>query len=506
MKITVYDGSKRSDLPFNGGETILEVLQANGVKSAHAPCGGKGICKKCNIYVRSDDFCGSCLSCLTKATDGMIVEISPEVRLSFADSSSAGVYEPTGSTGYAVACDIGTTTVICYLLRLDTGKRVAAIHGSNAQSIYGSNVLALLTAASEGHAAEITDLIISQINTYIASMCLEAHVSVKDVKLISVAANTIIQHFFAGLNPAKYSIAPFTPVSLFGEMLDARSLGLCFNGAAYICPAVSGFIGGNITAGMLSCDMLNASSPVLMADLGANSEMILGYDGKFVACTADAGAAFKASLLDKGMTASAGAISGVELENGKLKLAILGNAKPAGVCGSGLIDALGIMYRLNVLDEMGKIVLPEEAVPEARDMIGEVDGKRVFYLTENKKIFITQADISKFQLAKAAISAGIRILAEENKVGLNDITKSYLSGGFGAFVRPANAADIGLIPSELLGNAQLMGNTTITGAISAAISEKARDDLATLRDSVRFVDLPTHPSFDDAYIDGMMFE
>ena len=509
MNLTVYEGKDRHELAFSEGETILTVLQRGGIRSAEAPCGGKGICKKCNVYVRSENFCGTCLSCLTPAEDGMIVEVTPEVRLSFADSGTGELYPPTpGQTGCAVACDIGTTTVICRLLRLDTGEHLAAISGSNSQSMFGSNVLARLQAASEGKAEELTGLLIHQINSYIRAMCREAGVPLEDVKLISVAGNTIMLHFFAGLNPAENGIAPFRPRSLFGEMLDSRALGLCFDGSAFLCPAVSGLIGGDVTAGMLAAGLAKAEQPVLMADLGTNSEMILGCRGSFVACTADAGAAFKASLLDKGMTASAGAIAGVEYADGELKLRVLGGdkVKPLGVCGSGMIDALGVMYRLEALDEMGHIADPEDAAPEAAKYIGEAEGGRVFFLTENRKVYITQQDISKFQLAKAAISAGIRILAEEQKIRLSDISETCLAGGFGTFVRPDNAAAIGLIPSELLDGARLLGNASAAGAISAALSETAREDLLRLRDSVRFIDLPTHPSFGDAYIEGMMFE
>ena len=506
MTITVIEGSKRQTIPFDAGDTILAALQRGGISSVHAPCGGRGICKKCSVYVRNGTFSGICLACTTRAEDGMLVELSPTVRLSFAEDSAASVYPPTpGQTGYAVACDLGTTAIVCRLLRLDTGEQLAAVSGSNVQSVFGANVLARLQAASEGRADVMTEVVIMQVNKYIASMCAKAGVAVSDVKMIAVAGNTIMEYLFAGLNPADDGIAPFRPKTRFGELLDARSLGLCFDGKAYLCPVISGFIGGDVTAGMLSTGMADAEKPVLMADLGTNSEIILGCGGRFVACTADAGAAFKASLLDRGMTASAGAIAGVEYADGRLSLRVLGDTKPIGICGSGMIDALGIMYRLDALDEMGHIASPEDVAPEVAPLLGEVDGGRVFFLTENKKVFITQADISKFQLAKAAISAGIRILAEESGLRLTEISDVLLAGGFGAFARPSNAAAIGLIPGELLSRARLMGNTAAAGAASAAVSGEARARLSAIRDSVRCVELPTHPSFGDAYVEGMLF-
>lgn len=507
MNITVLEGSKRFEIEFEDGDTILSALQRAGVKSAHAPCGGKGVCKKCSVYVRSNDFCGTCLSCLEKARDGMIVELSPVVRLSFAEDSSANVYAPDpGQSGYAVAVDVGTVTVMCRLLSLETGSCVASVSGSNVQSIFGANVLARLQAAAEGHAQDISGIVINQINGFISSMCREAGVDPSAIKRVAFSGNTIMEHFAAGLNPAELGIAPFKPLTTFGETVSARDTGYDFDADAYFCPCISGFLGGDITSGMLSTGMADSEKPVLLVDLGANSEMILGCGERFVACTADAGAAFKASLLDKGMPAAAGAVCGVEYSDGEMKLKVLGNMKPVGVCGSGFIDALGIMYRLEVLDELGHIVPADEADPEAARFIGEAEGSRVFFLTEDKKVFITQKDISKFQLAKAAISAGIQILAEEYGIRLNDISRVCLAGGFGAFVRPDNAAAIGLIPSELLQKAELLGNASIAGASSAALSAEARDKMRAIRDSVRFIDLPTHPSFSDAYVDGMMFE
>lgn len=507
MNITVYESGECCELPFFEGETILDVLQRNRIRNVHAPCGGKGSCKKCGVYVRSEKFCGNCLACCTKAEADMVVEVTPVVRVSFADRSSANIFAPAaGQTGYAAACDIGTTTLICHLLRLDTGERIAAVSASNAQSVFGADVLSRLQAASEGRSPALTELIINQINGCICSMCRETGISVSDIKRIAVAGNTIMQHFFAGFDPAERSVAPFKPVSLFGETLNGRELGLCVDADVYICPAVSGFIGGNTTAGILASGMLEAEKPVLMADLGANSELILGCRRKYVACTADAGAVFKASLLDRGMTASAGAISGVDYRNGELVLEVLGNAKPLGICGSGMIDALGIMCRLGILDEMGRIADPDVAAPEVRRFIGEENGGRVFYLTDNHRVFVTQADINKFQLAKAAISAGIRILLEEYGIGSDDVDRVCLTGGFGTFVRLNSAGAIGLIPSELLDRARMLGNASEAGAISAALSDEAREQMGRIQSSIRFVDLPSHPSFSDAYVDGLMFE
>ncbi len=507
MMITVFEGTTKYELPFSEGQTILSVLQQAGIKSITAPCGGKGTCRKCTVYVRSDDFEGSCLSCTTLAKDRMVVEIVPEVRFSYADQSDGDIYPPTpGQDGYAMACDIGTATVICQLIDLKTGELLSRISGSNSQRIFGSDVLSRLTAAEEGHSEELHGLILQQINYYIGQLCREAGIKRKDIRLLTACGNTIMLHFLAGLDPAKISIAPFTPVSLFGEMMNGHDIGLDFEGKVYLCPAVSGFIGADVLCGILTCGIQKSDGKAMMIDLGSNTELVLGNKGNMTACAVDGGAAFKASLLEHGMTASEGAIAGVKYADGELLLEVLGAVKPKGICGSGFIDMLGILLEEEILDEMGHIAEPDEVDSPLSRYIGEEDGRPVFYLTEDKTVFISQADISKFQLAKAAIYAGTQILAEENGLTLSKISRLFLGGGFGSFAHRRNSALLGLIPQECKGKTVKLGNVALAGAVSAAVSEEARNELARIRQLIRVIDLPTHPSFSDAYTEGMFFE
>ena len=507
MTIKVYEGKTEHDLPFEAGQTILTVLQNAGIRSITAPCGGNGTCGKCTVEMHSGSRAGKVLACKTAAEDGMVVELVPEVRISFADTSNADIYPPTpGQEGYAAACDIGTTKVVCRLADLQSGRLLAKISGSSSQRIFGGDVLSRLKAAEEGHAEELHGLIIRQIDYYISELCREQKIRREEIKLLSVTGNTIMMHFFAGLNPAQISTAPFKPVSLFGEMQSGRELGMDFEGQVYICPAVSGFIGSDTVCSILSSGLAASEKPSLLVDLGTNTEIAVGDKNGITACAADGGAAFKASLLEHGMTASAGAVAGVKYEDGALQLTVLGAGKPAGVCGSGFIDVLGILYEHEILDEMGHIASAEEAEPELARYIGQENGSPVFYLTEDHTIFISQADISKFQLAKAAVSAGISILADEENVPLDQIDRCLLGGGFGTFVQEKNAALLGLIPSECAGRTCKLGNSALAGAVSAAISESARAELERIRGLVKVIDLPTHPDFSDAYVDGMMFE
>ena len=507
MFITVYEGEIKHELPFEEGETVLTVLQNAGIQSITAPCGGNGSCKKCGVNVRGEAGCVLRLACMVQAEDQMIVEIVPEVRMSFADTGEGEIYKPTpGQSGYAVACDIGTTKVVCQLLDLKTGELLQKASGSNLQRIFGGDVLSRLKAAAEGRASEIHDQIIYQINYYMNELCREAQIRPADIKITAVTGNSIMLHLFAGLDPARISTAPFVPVSLFGEYVNGRAIGLDLGGKVFICPAVSGFIGSDVLCGILSSGMVDSEENMLLIDLGTNTEIVMGNRERMLACSVDGGAAFKASLLEHGMTASAGAIAGVKKDGEKLLLDVLGAVKPKGICGSGFIDILGILYEENILDELGHIAGVDETDSELARYIGTEDGRTVFYLTEDRDIFISQADISKFQMAKAAIAAGIRILAEETGISLWSLEKLRLGGGFGAFAHRRNSALLGIIPQECKGKTVKLGNTALAGAISAALSEEARAELLRIRKLIQVIDLPAHPSFSDAFTDAMFFE
>ena len=507
MTITVYEGTIKHELPFEEGQTVLTVLQNAGIRSITAPCGGNGSCKKCGVNVREETGSVLRLACTLQAEDGMVIEIVPEVRISFADTGEGEVYEPTpGQSGYAVACDIGTTKVVCQLLDLKTGKQLQKVSGSNTQRIFGGDVLTRLKAAAEGHAAELHDQIVYQINYYISELCSEAQIRPADIRFAAVTGNTIMMHFLAGLDPARICTAPFAPVSLFGECVESSKIGLDLGGKVFICPAVSGFIGSDVVCGILSSGMAASEGKMLMIDLGTNTEIVMGDKDRMIACSVDGGAIFKASLLEHGMTASAGAIAGVKKDGGKLLLEVLGAGKPKGICGSGFIDILGILYEEDILDEMGHIAEADETDSELSGYIGTEDGQTVFYLTEDRDIFISQADISKFQMAKAAVAAGIQILAEETGISLGSLEKLRLGGAFGAFAHRRSSALLGVIPQECKGKTAKQGNTALAGAISAALSEEARAELLRIREAVKVIDLPTHPSFSDAFTEAMLFE
>ena len=501
MTIFVQQGNEKKELTFTAGQTLLEILREAGYEVS-APCGGNGTCGKCTVYIAGEAH----LACQTEAADGMVVELPHTAELEVALGSDAVFACDSGLQGYGVAVDIGTTTVACHLVNLENGKTVAVAGEGNAQRSYGADVISRIQASVEGRLGEMAEVIRKQLGEMMEALCREAKVSPAEVRFMTVAANTTMCHILAGLKPDTIGVAPFTPLSLFGDDYDAKSWGLPFDGRVYLAPSVSGYVGGDITADLLAVDMDKASKPVLLIDVGTNGEMALGCGDKFVCCSTAAGPAFEGAQIRFGMTAAEGAISSVEYHDGALECKVIGSVEAKGICGSGLIDAIAVMLEVGALDETGRVLdidedddIPEEALP----FLTLLDEEPAFRLTA--QVYVTQSDVRKVQLGKGAIAAGIQVLIDTSDVDYDDIGALLLAGGFGSFIRPASAARIGLIPAELLDVTKAVGNTAAVGAKMALVSAEARERLDKLQKAMDYQELSGLAAFNTAYMEKMMF-
>ena len=509
MKITVLCNDNAVSISFADGQNLLEVIRGEGMP-VHAPCGGHGTCEKCTVYLVTEEGEQAVLACRTAAGDGMTVRVpaaSPlEVQLTAEDEE---VFVPdAGLTGYGVACDIGTTTVVCHLIDLTSGKKLATVGEGNAQRPYGGDVISRIKASMEGRRSALTAAITGQLKAMVTALCASAKIGVEEIRTMSIAANTTMCHLLTGLAPDSIGVSPFTPLSRFGDEWDAKTLGLPFEGKVYIAPAISGYVGGDITADLLAVDLDRAEKPVLLIDVGTNGEMALGCGEHFVCCSTAAGPAFEGAQISCGMTAAAGAISSVEWDGEKVCCGVIGGGEAVGLCGSGLIDAMAVMLRLGAVDETGRMLDidedEDEITDEARPYLFLLDdGEPAFRLAEN--VWVAQGDVRKLQLGKGAIAAGVRILIDAYGVDYDGIDALLLAGGFGSFIRPESAARIGLIPAELLDVTRAVGNTAAQGAQAALVSVQARQRLNKLQETMEYKELSGLPEFNDAYMEAMMF-
>lgn len=475
---------------FSPGDSLIDVLRNDNVE---APCGGKGRCGKCLVTVDGVEM----LACRTLAREGMNVALPKNSPLAV-ELGISNVVEANGE-GYGLAVDIGTTTVAMALVDCATGETLCTIGRVNDQRSFGSDVISRIQASREGHLVELQEKILSQLRDMAYELQEKTHVAT--IESMTVAANTVMCHILTGLRPDSIGVAPYTPLSLFGEADSLPG----FDFPVYIAPAVSGYVGGDITADLLAVEEQAGQGPWLLVDVGTNGEMALKMEKGYLCCSTAAGPAFEGDQLSCGMSAAPGAISGVKMIGGELALETIGGSAAKGICGSGLMDAMAVLLELGAVDDTGRMLSPEEdEIPENLiSRLKMVEGKPAFFLTE--EVYLSQSDVRKIQLGKGAIAAGIQVLLKKAGLKPKDLMGLYLAGGFGSYIRPESAAKMGLIPVELMEKTIPAGNLAILGAKKALCHSGARARLKLLRDSMTYLELSTLEEFNNAFMEQMMF-
>jgi uncharacterized 2Fe-2S/4Fe-4S cluster protein (DUF4445 family) len=274
-------------------------------------------------------------------------------------------------------------------------------------------------------------------------------------------------------------------------------------------------VGADIVAGILSTGLYCSDELCLLLDIGTNGEIALGNKDRIVCCSTAAGPAFEGAQIRHGMGGVDGAINTVSLGKDGISYTVLGEKRPAGICGSGIVDAVAALLQAGVIDETGRFVDSDE-LPEAHSGLSErlIDdgGSSAFVLAEGDKtesgepVIITQKDIREIQLAKAAIAAGIRSLIKNLGISFSDIGRVFLAGGFGNYMNKDSAAAIGLIPEALKNKVEASGNAAGTGALMALLSEDCRRACDEIAKRARYLELSSLPGFQDELVDCIYFE
>lgn len=504
-KIKVYQsGSKILETQCEEGKDILETLAKHDI-FLDAPCAGQGRCGKCKVRLSPDGE--EVKACQTTVEDGMDIYIPGEMKMKIAGQTAAKGEAVRREGDFGVAFDIGTTTVVAHLTDLATHERVATASGVNAQRTYGADVVSRIEyTMANGHEA-LTRLIQNQINTLISQACRDAGVEAEQVKYISIAGNTIMQHLVAGYSPAGMGTVPFEPVSMFGGELPAwDGLPAAKDAVIYYAPCISSYVGGDITAGMLACDFESDPGPTLFIDIGTNGEIAMKQGDKYICCATAAGPAFEGAEISHGMAAIQGAVSHVKWDANGLELTVIGDAEPDGLCGSGLLDTLAMLLDTGAVDDTGRILDAEEIDHPIKAYIGQAEGKNAFFISRERDVYLSAADVRKLQLAKAAIAAGIQTLLITAGVEAKDVVTFVIAGGFGSYMDRDSAARIGLFPKEFLPVTKGMGNTAGEGAALALISRENRDLLTAINDKCDYVELSDSLVFNEQFVEQMMFE
>lgn len=507
-KITIRRGASVKEYAANSRETLVELFRREGV-ALNAPCGGNGKCGKCRVQVvdRQGRFQWM-PACRTYADRDMEI-VLPEEETGGVICGEGGQVEIChGGTGYGAAVDIGTTTVALRLYDLQTGMELGSRRDWNAQRPYGADVVTRMQYIMEHEDGLpcLTGRIREQVLVMLDELCAEAGVAPETPHTLFVAGNTVMEHIFAGLDPRAIALAPYEPEEYFADgvpRLIPERPGL----AVYYAPCVAGYVGGDITAGLLAGDILSLPGRHLFLDVGTNGEMALSTGEGILCCSVACGPAFEGAEISCGMASVPGAIRRVDWEDGKPVLEVVGGGSPVGICGSGLLDLLAVLLRLGVVDAGGRLLPPEEAPEGLETWLGEdEDGNGVFYLTADRAVYFTAGDVRKLQLAKGAVAAGISVLLKEAGIRAEEVDGLHIAGGFGTAMRPASAAAIGMIPAELKERVSSLGNTSLWGASAALCDLRRRGELYAIPGKCRYLELAGNPAFTRAFMECMMFE
>lgn len=425
----------------------------------------------------------------------------------------------TESECYAVAFDVGTTTIVGVLLDLATGRERASISRMNPQTSFGDDVLSRILFARESPngLTRLQVAVVGEINEMIMDLAEQADIPVERIYEATFAGNTTMQHLLEGVDPTALGEVPFSPATGHSLLVYSHELGLHIHprGRAYLFPIIGGFVGGDTVAGILATGAVEKTGPTMLVDIGTNGEIVASHGGRMLATSTAAGPAFEGARIMHGMRATSGAIEKF-IFDGDVRINVIGNVAPVGLCGSALVDVVAELLRHGVIIREGLLLPPAMLAPDVpeslrRRVIDHQEGPAFVLATAEESgidgpVLLTQKDVRELQLATAAIRAGCSILLKRLGVKATDVEQVLIAGGFGNFIRRSNAQRIGLLPTELeRERIAFVGNTSLAGARLAAASQRVRLHVEELARHVTHVDLSMDPDFHVEYVEAMIF-
>ncbi|HIJ72336.1 MAG TPA: DUF4445 domain-containing protein [Planctomycetes bacterium] len=405
-------------------------------------------------------------------------------------------------TNYAVALDLGTTTVVAHLVDLTNANTLDTEATYNSQINFGEDYIRRIIYAEQNDAFdEMQNRIVHDVNNLIVTLASRKRIDLQDITTVTCAGNTAMIHFILNLDPTQIRKEPYIASAGFVPPIRAAEVGIQVNKRAllYCLPSVAAYIGSDIVAGILVTRMYTKDGVSLFADIGTNGEVVLGNKDWLVCASSSAGPAFEGSGVKHGMRAGAGAIEKLQIRrDGSSQIKTIGDGRPAGICGSGLLDTLGELFINGIIDRTGRI--KQNHNPRVRE--GE-DGLQYQIIQPGngyQEIFITQADIDNLIRSKAGVFAAIRVLTESTQIKPDDIDIIYLAGGFGNYLNTKQAVTIGMLPDIPLEKIQYVGNTSIAGAKTVLLARKALETAEDIANNMTYFDLMSHPGYMDEFI------
>ena len=412
----------------------------------------------------------------------------------------------TTDRNYAIAVDIGTTTVYAQLVDLITGDGLAQFGDYNKQISYGEDVISrIIYADKPGGLEKLHEEVIATINGLIKRTVRKARIDPDEISAVTIAGNTTMTQLALKVNPKYIRLSPYVPASTIYPPIKAVDLGLNLGDhvTALVYPAISSYVGGDIVAGVMGSGMYRAEELTLFMDIGTNAEIVIGNKDWLACASCSAGPAFEGGGIKFGMRAAKGAIEDFSLDPVTFEPMnmTIGNVRPKGICGSGLITIAATMFEMGVIDNRGKF---------NRDLnttrVRETDGIYEYVLAWKEEtqidrdISLTEPDLDNLIRAKGAIYSGCMTLLEEVGLQMQDIDRIFLAGGFGSYVDLEKAMVIGLLPETDPDRIRFVGNGSLLGARMSSLTNRIRKDVVAVTKRMTNFELSETPSFMDNYV------
>jgi len=410
----------------------------------------------------------------------------------------------TAGSNYGVAVDVGTTTVVAQLIDINSGKVIGVQGSHNNQASYGEDVISrMIFACGKGGVLPVQKAVVKNINQLIGKLAKDNNISVEEINSIVAAGNTTMSHFLLGLTPCSIRLDPYVPTARNFPQVRAEQVGIHINpqGILETVPGVASYVGGDIIAGVLASGIAEHEEVRGLIDIGTNGEIAIGNRDWLVCCSASAGPAFEGGGTRCGMRARTGAIETIKISGSGLKYETIGNAKPIGICGSGLIACIYELVKNGVIGPDGKFHRTRKD-----DRLGIEDNIPQYIIAHADEtetgadVVITETDIDNIIKSKGAVFAAIKSLLDYIDLGFDQIETFYVAGGFGNFLDVPKSIAIGLLPDLPHEKIQFIGNSSLTGARMCLLSEKAFETCTNIASSMTNIELSTYQPFTDDYI------
>lgn len=513
-----------------------EVLYAHDIL-LNARCGGQGVCDGCELEL----LAGTVVDIDTdgRLTGGAETPRFRACRSRFLPSRELAVripsrslaaYEPLATADFSIrvpyghrplfdgklaaVVDVGTTSVTVAVVDLDDGRILTARSARNAQSRCGIDVLSRIARCQQEQQAigTLQRAICRETIRPLLDQCLhDVENQYAELAGITIAANTVMLHLLAGVDPTPLGHAPFEPVFRNHRVLEAGEMGLAGDGLpgdrpVHLLPSASAYIGADVVAGAVATGLAFRQHPCLLLDLGTNGEVLLKHGNHTLGCATAAGPAFEGASLTCGMTASRGAISRVRLNDSPpgVTTDVEGDEQPRGICGSAYVDLIAEGRRTGLIDQLGRLQFGEApAFAPWKDRFDGETALRIAVDPDRRPIVLTEGDIASLLQAKAAIAAGTITLLERCRLAASEVSEALIAGAFGAHLDTEHAVDIGLLPAGLRGRCEAVGNTSLAGAYLLAMDRQVLEDLTHFADAIDVVELNSDEQFESRFIDHL---